>query len=650
MKKIFSLLISVSLVFSLLTGCFLFKDDKLDLSNPDGEKWSVFVYICGTDLESKKGNMASINIDEMLKADKSDNVNIVFQTGGTESWGYEEINPGKIQRFEIQGSGFALKDEQPLASMGRADTLGSFLNWGVEKYPADKYMCLLWNHGGGSISGVCFDELYENDSLSLDELSQGVSMAGVQFEMIGFDTCLMSSLETAAAVAPYARFMTGSEEIEPGTGWDYTAWLSYLGNNSKESGLNLGKSICDSYLEKCRVAETDSIVTLSVIDLSAVPKLVSSFDTMAKEMKSVAEAPGLLQSFSQAITKAENYGGNNDNEGYTNMVDLGDLVRLSTEVLPETSAQVLADLDNAVQYKISGSDRPESTGISIFAPLMLHEGELDKYADIAVSGHYLRYLEGTVDWAAPTDLQIVIPVEMDKSITTKSVNIIDYPTVNGLKADDYNIDYYTEVKDNKYYLAFTEGYDNVTSVQYNLYFKDDDRTELYFLGSDFDLNSDDANGMFWSNFRNVWPTINENTCSMIPLSFNDDSILYTVPIQLNGKQTNLRMTYDCKDASYTIHGTWDGIDDTGMSDKEIRKLKKGDVIEFLFTYTDLDTEESEIFNFGGFTVDDDIVVEEASLFDSTFYYQFEITDIFGKKYQSDFVAISVKDGIATIMK
>jgi hypothetical protein len=126
----------------------------------------VFIYLCGTDLESEKGNMASINIEEMLKAAKSDKVNVVFQTGGTKQWGYEDINPDKIQRFQVDGDGFVLKDEQELASMGSADTLGAYLKWGVEAYPADKYMCLLWNHGGGSVAGVCFDELYENDSLN----------------------------------------------------------------------------------------------------------------------------------------------------------------------------------------------------------------------------------------------------------------------------------------------------------------------------------------------------------------------------------------------------------------------------------------------------------------------------------------------------
>jgi hypothetical protein len=179
---------------------------------------------------------------------------------------------------------------------------------------------------------------------------------------------------------------------------------------------------------------------------------------------------------------------------------------------------------------------------------------------------------------------------------------------------------------------------------------DDDSKDLYYMGSDFDLNSNEAEGLYWSNLRNVWPIINGNTCSMIPVSFSDEYILYTIPILLNGEKTNLRMTYDYATNTYTIDGSWDGIDSSGMSSKEIRKLKDGDKIVFLFDYTDIDTNKTETFEFGGFTVDGTPVVEEAALFDSTFYYQFEITDLFGKTYQSDFVAISVKDGKHTILK
>ena len=89
-------------------------------------------------------------------------------------------------------------------------------------------MLLLWDHGGGSVGGVCFDEVYYNDSLDLNELGEGLSMAEEPFELIGFDACLMATLETAETASPYAKYMVASEEIVPGRGWSYDALAEYI--------------------------------------------------------------------------------------------------------------------------------------------------------------------------------------------------------------------------------------------------------------------------------------------------------------------------------------------------------------------------------------------------------------------------------------
>lgn len=53
-------------------------------SVPMGENgtWTIFVYLCGTDLESD-GGFATHDLQEMLDASTSSNVRFVIQTGGT---------------------------------------------------------------------------------------------------------------------------------------------------------------------------------------------------------------------------------------------------------------------------------------------------------------------------------------------------------------------------------------------------------------------------------------------------------------------------------------------------------------------------------------------------------------------------------------
>lgn len=667
MKKVISVFLFIWGFCAMLSGCDMKKmkslqvaapdsiESSVQLSNSGGESWTVMVYLCGTDLESE-GGFASSNIKEMMGAVASEDVNILIQTGGTRSWEIEEINTEELQRYQIISGNIKLIGTSPLASMGEADTLGDFLSWGVENFPAAKYACILWNHGSGSVEGVAFDEVFGMDSLDLKELSQGVSEAGVQFELIGFDACLMATLETAAALAPYGRYMVASQEMEPGSGWDYIAMLNSLAENSAQTGLELGKVICDSFYEKCAAEGMESLVTLSVTELSKVPALVQDFDQMAAEMKGFTALPEKLQPLTQAILRAENYGGNNDNEGYSNMVDLGDIAMNAEDVVSQTGSALLESLESAVPYAVEGSSRNRSNGLSIYVPLLMDDSQLDRYAAVAVSGEYLRFLEGIYDWTIPEDVVInqpVLPVSQEDETVPMEVQEVPVSGLNvaqALNQSDFSVNISTALSEDGYViLNIDEGAEIVQSVAYSLFYLDEESNSLLFLGSDYDLNSNDEGSVYWDNFRNVWPVINGNTCSMLPLEWGEDYILYTVPILLNGEPTNLRMTYYYEDSSYKVIGTWDGIDsETGVSSREVRRLQTGDKVEFSFGAAYLDTEEGYRFEYGGFTVDGDIVVEEAELFDAQFYYQYEVTDIFGNVHTSDFAVINSENGDITV--
>ena len=184
---------------------------------PMGEEgtWTVFVYMCGSDLESENG-LGVGDIEEMAEAYTDENVRFVVQTGGSSQWNGYDISADSIQRLEITGGEVYLADETADANMGDEETLEDFLRWGVANYPADKMGVVLWNHGGGSITGVCFDEKNEYDSLSLTDLDKAFTAVfddmTDKFEFVGFDACLMATVETANVPVPHARYMIASEE------------------------------------------------------------------------------------------------------------------------------------------------------------------------------------------------------------------------------------------------------------------------------------------------------------------------------------------------------------------------------------------------------------------------------------------------------
>ena len=260
-----------------------------------GEKdtWSIFIYLCGTDLESEQGS-ATDDILQMLEAQASDNVRFIIQTGGTAEWQNNVMSACEAERYIVEDSDLFRLDPVPLKNMGSSDNLADFLEWGVENYPAEKMGVVFWDHGGGSISGVCFDELNESDSLSLQEINTAFSKVYEKmtdkFEFIGFDCCLMGTIETANILASYARYFFGSEEIEPGSGWDYTSIGNFLAENPGANGGELGRTVADSFYAECESVGQESGCTFSIIDLGKLDDLVIAFNDCAKELYEAAES------------------------------------------------------------------------------------------------------------------------------------------------------------------------------------------------------------------------------------------------------------------------------------------------------------------------------------------------------------------------
>ena len=124
---------------------------------PMGEPdtWTIFLYLCGTDLESDRtsGGRATFDLAEMLAATASADIRFVIETGGARRWYTDALDAGYNERLVIQSGQMTKVEQVPRAGMGDSATLADFLTWGVENYPAKHMGVILWDHGGGSITG-----------------------------------------------------------------------------------------------------------------------------------------------------------------------------------------------------------------------------------------------------------------------------------------------------------------------------------------------------------------------------------------------------------------------------------------------------------------------------------------------------------------
>ncbi|MCD6488404.1 MAG: hypothetical protein J7K21_04185 [Desulfurococcales archaeon] len=100
---------------------------------------------------------------------------------------------------------------------GDPDTLKSFIEFVVGNYPAEHYMLIIWDHGGGP-GGAAWDYSSDDDYLTLKEIREAVEEAGVHLDIIGFDACLMATIDAAYEFRNVADYLVASEETEPGHG------------------------------------------------------------------------------------------------------------------------------------------------------------------------------------------------------------------------------------------------------------------------------------------------------------------------------------------------------------------------------------------------------------------------------------------------
>ena len=270
------------------------------------DSWTIMVYCCGADLESGSG-YATSDITEMLSVNgQPDDVNIILETGGASSWKKYGISANVLSRYHIENKGLVLDTTLPKASMGQQSTLESFLNWGLQEYPAENTGIVFWNHGG-ALDGVCFDENFGDDSLLNSEVSAALSNVyaanGIdKLEFVGYDACLMQIQDVAEFNSHYFNYMVGSEEAEDAEGWAYNTWIDdvYAGKNTRD----ILKACCDGFIAACG---STSDQTLSYLDLSKMANYLEKFEALAAAIKTTAK--NNYSSFKNTLTSVKDYGG-----------------------------------------------------------------------------------------------------------------------------------------------------------------------------------------------------------------------------------------------------------------------------------------------------------------------------------------------------
>lgn len=659
---------------------------------------TIMVYMCGTDLESRSG-MATKDLTEMTRATIGPNVHVLVYTGGCTRWNNSVVSNSQNQIYEVQSGGLKrVVDNDGTGAMTDPNTLARFIQWSAKNYPANRYMLIFWDHGGGSVSGYGYDEKNKRSgSMTLDGIDRALKSGGVQFDFVGFDACLMATVETGMMLEPYADYMIASEETEPGIGWYYTDWLTKLSNNTSMPTVDIGKNIVDDFVSACARQCPGQSATLSVVDIAelsaTVPEAMRGF---SNSVTSLIQNNG-YQQVSTARNGAREF-------ARSNAIDQVDLVHFAKNLDTPESRALAEALLGAVKYNRTSSNMSNAYGLSVYFPYR-KTSNVDKavqtykaigmdssysqcireFASMEVSGQvasggsnnpYASLLGGGYsgtssssfdltgllgDYLSGGDFGAIPGLSSGNTGFLFGRSMSTEDTADYIAANHFDPSYltWTQNADGEYVIAMPEEqWAMVEGLALNVFL--DDGEGYIDLGLDVVFQWDEDDNLLAPQERS-WVAINDHPVAYYHEYTVEDGTYGYVPAMLNGERVELLLRFDAETGegeligirtvyedeetlelpkTQTELGGEIDLENTTDADSEtrVRLLQPGDVLDFLCDYYRYDGSYENSYFLGEQLVigQDGVKIENVPLLESDRpVYTFRFTDLYQQHYWTE---------------
>lgn len=617
---------------------------------------TIMVYMCGTDLESRSG-MGTSDLQEMLNASFGRNINLLIYTGGCKAWKNSAVSSSDNQIWQVRdGKLVCLQKDLGSVSMTDPGTLAGYIQWCAKNYPASRYELILWDHGGGSVSGYGYDEKFASSgSMSLAGLDSALSAADVKFDFIGFDACLMATVETALTMSQYADYLIASEETEPGVGWYYTDWLTDFGKDTSKPTIQVGRNIVDSFVDTCSQKCPGQLTTLSVIDLAelehTLPDALTEFSNATtklireQEYQTVSNARSGTREFAQS-----------------SKIDQIDLVHLAQNLGTREGKALTDVLLSAVKYNRTSSNMTNAYGLSVYFPYRktntvdravstFEQIGMDRsftrcirqFSDVVASG---QAVSGSSNSPLPSLLGML---GGNSGVTTQDISALLGGLLGGRSLDMEDAEQYlTEHRFAEENLSWSTGSDGipvlrlseeqwglVQTLELNLFY--DDGKGYIDLGLDTVYEFDD-DGALLGDSGSSWLAIEGQPVAYYHTVTVDDGTNYTitgrVPVLHNGSRAELILVFD----NDHPHGFVAGVQamylegETDTIAKNMTGLQNGDTLEFLCDYYSYSGEYQDSYLLGEpLTVTQELTISDVPLEGAT-RATYRFTDLYHQHY------------------
>jgi hypothetical protein len=338
--------------------------------------WTIMVYVDG---KNSLEQFIYTNLHQMEQVGSTDQINVVAEVGRMNGQDGDFTGDGNwtgCRRYLIQktasptdGISSPILQTIPDCDMGDYNHAIDFGKWAMSNFPAQHYMYILWDHGGGwihTVPGFTTAKaiaLDEDTHHLIDTPQMGAIMKALgHIDVYGSDACLMQMAEVDYEIRGYTDYVVGSEKTEPGTGWDYAGFLNNV-NSSDLSAESVAKAAADSY-----APQYSSEATISVVKSAAMDGFAAKLNTFTD---AIENSSGGAKMAAAAREKARNFEDQGEFAENKDIYDFASLVSASSKdkAVKAAAKDLMSYIKGTlvVDNKVS-SDYAKAYGLAIYAP------------------------------------------------------------------------------------------------------------------------------------------------------------------------------------------------------------------------------------------------------------------------------------------
>ncbi|NLC57221.1 MAG: hypothetical protein GX774_10320 [Armatimonadetes bacterium] len=397
-----ALLLAVALLLVSLTGgcgdgpSILQRPFARGAAGPSPTRqWTFMVYM---DADGDLEEAGILNMNQMESVGSTDQVSIVVQFDRTPGFDPSNDDWTEARRYLITRDDDPEHISSPVlenlgeVDMGQPETLREFIAWAAARFPAERLVLVVWNHGAGwrtraaaGTRGIIFDDTSDS-FLTMAAFNQGLDAPSVSLDLIAMDASLMAMLEVAYEVRLRADYLAFSEESPPARGYPYDRILARLVAAPTIGAEELGRIFVEEFV----AAYPGQAVTQSLVRTARLEELAGRVAALAVALQDVL--PARQAALDQARADSQGYA----SRDYHDLFDFTARVQaaISDPEVQAAAAAVLTGIPAAsggpVVAEAHGPVGVENShGLSIFLP---EPGQsLAGYANLAFSQDFPQW-------------------------------------------------------------------------------------------------------------------------------------------------------------------------------------------------------------------------------------------------------------------